>query len=246
MKRIHLFCRAIGIAIILLSAPQPARGQEFGYFGELGPAFWATLNSAWVTCGSGDIQSPIDVGRLTLLTDRSRRLSIDYGHTTGEIFNNGHTIEVATEGVNVLTLGGVEYQLDQFHFHTPSEHRFAGLGFDMEMHLVHKSTAGDTAVVGMFLKRGGSSGSLSTVFGNLPAVDAPLNTRTALPPFDLRSFLPDSLTNYRYLGSLTTPPCTEGVHWVVLEEVGTVSDEDMAQFARRIAFNARLVQRRLR
>jgi carbonic anhydrase len=185
----------------------------------------------------------VNFGRLALKTDQFRRLSLDYGSTTGEIFNNGHTIEVETTGANVLKLGGVAYELDQFHFHGPSEHRFAGRGFDMEMHLVHKSETGDTAVLGVFLKRGHSSGPLATVFQNLPDVDAPLNTRTALPPFDPATFLPASKTNYRYLGSLTTPPCTEGVHWVVLADTMTVSDEDMAQFARRIAFNARFVQR---
>jgi carbonic anhydrase len=244
MTQIRRFGYAIGAAVILLSAPPGARAQEFTYFGDSGPAHWGALSADWEACGIGRIQSPMDVGRLTLLTSRSRRLSVDYGHTTGEIFNNGHTIEVATEGANLLMLRGVEYELDQFHFHTPSEHRFAGRGFDMEMHLVHKSAAGDTAVVGMFLRRSRSSGQLAAVFANLPAVDAPLNTRTPLPPFNLRSFLPKSLTNYRYLGSLTTPPCTEGVHWVVLEDVMTVSDEDMAQFTRRIAFNARPVQRR--
>jgi carbonic anhydrase len=234
------------ITVLLLCSPQGARAQEFGYFGSLGPAFWDTLNPAWTACGSGEIQSPIDFGKLTLLAGRSKRLAVDYGVTTGEIFNNGHTIEVETTGPNVLTLGDVEYELDQFHFHTPSEHRFAGRGFDMEMHLVHKSAAGDTAVVGIFLRRGTTSGALATVFENLPAVDAPLNTKTALPPFDVGTFLPRSKGNYRYLGSLTTPPCTEGVHWVVLEDVMPVSDEDMAQFARRIAFNARFVQRQSR
>jgi carbonic anhydrase len=243
MTHMRLFGCAIGAAVILVAAPAGARAQEFTYFGDSGPAHWGALSAAWEACGIGTIQSPIDFGRRTLHSSRSRRLSLDYGHTTGEIFNNGHTIEVATEGANVLMLGGVEYELDQFHFHTPSEHRFAGRGFDMEMHLVHKSAAADTAVVGMFLRRGGSSGQLATVFENLPDVDAPLNTKTPLPPFNLRSFLPESLTNYRYLGSLTTPPCTEGVHWVVLEDIMTVSDEDMAQFTRRIAFNARPVQR---
>ena len=220
--------------------------QEFGYFGNIAAPFWATLDPAWTACGSGLTQSPVDLGRITLLSRQSRSLPVAYGPTTGEIYNNGHTIEVETDGANVLTLDGVEYELQQFHFHTPSEHRFEGRGFDMEMHLVHRSAAGVNAVVGIFLRRGLSSGPLSVVFLNLPAVDAPLNTKTPLPAFDLRAFLPASLTNYRYAGSLTTPPCTEGVHWLVLKDVLTVSDEDMAQFTRRIAFNARPVQRESR
>lgn len=235
----------VAVAVVAMGAV-PARAQEFGYFGDVAPPYWATLDAAWTTCGTGTVQSPIDFGRVTLLSRQSRTLPVDYGPTTGEIFNNGHTIEVEAEGDNVLTLDGVAYELQQFHFHTPSEHRFEGQGYDMEMHLVHKSAAGVNAVVGIFLKRGLSSGALSLVFQNLPAVGAPLNTKTPLPPFDLRAFLPDSETNYRYDGSLTTPPCTEGVHWLVLKDVLTVSDEDMAQFTRRIAFNARLVQRESR
>lgn len=231
------------VVVVLMFSATTTRAQEFGYFGDIGPAFWGGLSPEWTTCGTGEKQSPITFGPLTLLADQSRRLPVNYGQTTGEIFNNGHTIEVETEGDNVLTLNGVEYELLQFHFHTPSEHRFFGHGFDMEMHLVHKSAAGDTAVVGVYLNRGPTSGPLAVVFENLPAVDAPLNTKTPLPPFDLHTFLPHSKTNYRYLGSLTTPPCTEGVRWLVLKDILTVSDEDMAQFTRRIAFNARFVQR---
>ena len=233
------------VAVLLFSATSP-RAQEFGYFGDTGPAFWGRLSPEWAACGAGRMQSPVDFGPATLRGNHSERLPVSYGRTRGEIFNNGHTIEVETEGNDVLTLNGVEYELVQFHFHTPSEHRFRGQGFDMELHLVHKSAAGDTAVVGIYLKRGQTSGPLGVVFEHLPAVDAPLNTRTALPPFDLRTFLPHSVTNYRYFGSLTTPPCTEGVRWFVLKDVLSVSDEDMAQFTRRIAFDARLVQRSVR
>jgi carbonic anhydrase len=244
MESRHVLRTAICAVALLLATSRSAPAQEFGYFGDIGPAFWANLSPDWATCGNGEIQSPIDFGWLTLLTRKIHRLPARYGETSGDIFNNGHTIEVETEGDNVLTLNGVEYDLQQFHFHTPSEHRFLGSGFDMEMHLVHKSAAGATAVVGVFLKRAPTSGALAVVFENLPAVDAPLNTKTPLPPFDLRTFLPASKANYRYVGSLTTPPCTEGVHWLVLQEAQTVSDEDMAQFTRRLAFNARLVQRR--
>jgi carbonic anhydrase len=233
------------LALAFMLGTTAANAQEFGYFGDTGPAFWGGLSPDWTACGTGQIQSPVNFGPLTLLTKASHHLPVSYGYTMGEIFNNGHTIEVETEGNNVLTLGGVEYELVQFHFHTPSEHRFLGFGFDMEMHLVHKSAAGDNAVLGVYLKRGPTSGPLAVVFENLPAVDEPLNTKTPLPPFDLRTFLPRSRTNYRYVGSLTTPACTEGVRWVVLQDVLTVSDEDLAQFARRIAFNARPVQRSL-
>jgi carbonic anhydrase len=236
----------LSAAAVVTIAATPIQAQEFGYSGETGPPFWGVLDPAWTTCGTGQVQSPIDFGLITLLSRQSRSLPVAYGPTTGEIFNNGHTIEVEAAGSNVLTLDGVEYDLQQFHFHTPSEHRFAGRGFDMEMHLVHRSAAGNTAVVGLFLKRGPTSGALSVVFENLPDVDAPLNTKMPLPPFDLRAFLPVSHANYRYTGSLTTPPCTEGVRWVVLKDLLTVSDEDLAQFTRRIAFNARLVQRESR
>jgi carbonic anhydrase len=123
-----------------------------------------------VTHGSGEVQSPIDFGWRTLPTSKVRRLTVRYGVTNGEIFNNGHTIEVETERSNVLTLNGVEYELQRFHFHSPSEHRFNGDGFGMEMHLVHKSAAGDTAVVGVFVKRAQTSGALAVVFETLPAV----------------------------------------------------------------------------
>jgi carbonic anhydrase len=126
-----------------------------------------------------------------------------------------------------------------------SEHRVAGRGYDMELHLVHTAGDGTNAVVGVFLKRGKSSGALAPIFENLPAVGS-INVKEELPQaFNPAAFLPKDQDHFRYLGSLTTPPCTEGVPWFVLTEPVTVSDEDIAQFAERIHFNARLVQRKL-
>ena len=160
------------------------------------------------------------------------------------MFNNGHTIEIETEGHNVLNLGGVEYELQQFHFHGLSEHTFEGKGSDMELHLVHKSAAGESAVVGVLLVRGASSGALTRIFRQLPD---DLDVQHPLPaPFNPGNFLPADRSYYRYEGSLTTPPCTEGVHWIVLKDPITVSSEDLAQFHERIHFNARPVQRFLR
>ena len=233
---------AVMLGLLVLAAGSAAAQAEFAYFGSAGPAFWGRLDPAWEACGSGREQSPIDFGKHTVLTALHRQpVPVDYERSTGEIFNNGHTIEIETEGRNVLVLGGIEYELQQFHFHVSSEHTFAGEGSDMELHLVHKSAAGDTAVVGVLLQRGASSGALAPIFAELPD---DVEVHHPLPaPFNPGRFLPVDRAHYRYEGSLTTPPCTEGVHWLVLKDPITVSSEDLAQFHERIHFNARPVQR---
>lgn len=239
------FSSTLTMAIAALISSAPVHGQTFGYLGDIGPDFWSELSPEWGTCNSGDIQSPVSLRKSAKDHGKHRRkVRIDYTLTTGEIFNNGHTIEVETEGANTLILDGVAYELKQFHFHTPSEHRVQGRGYDMELHLVHASADGSNAVIGVFLKRGHDSGALAPIFAQLPDT---LNAREPLDePFNPKSFLPESREHYRYAGSLTTPPCTEGVQWIVMAETVRVSDEDMAQFAARINFNARYVQRKVK
>src|SRR5215475_829088 len=212
------FLAAVALVAILLAMPGAAGAQSFGYLGDLGPSHWGALSPDWATCGTGTEQSPVDFRRPPL---RSHPPSIAYGSSTGAIFNNGHTIEVEVEGQNTLTVGGVAYALVQFHFHTPSEHRVKGRGYDMELHLVHKSAAGGLAVLGVFMTRGPSSGALAPIFAEQPN---DLNVHHELEaPFDPATFLPRSRAHFRYAGSLTTPPCTEGVEWVVLAEPVSVS-----------------------
>ena len=228
--------------VMVLAVVSAAAQTEFQYFGPNGPSFWGQLDPAWTACGRGHGQSPVDFGKLTLLTELHRRpVPVEYERSTGEIFNNGHTIEIETEGHNVLTLGGVEYQLQQFHFHGLSEHTFEGKGGDMELHLVHKSAAGVNAVVGVLMVRGASSGALTPIFAQLPN---DLEVHHPLPAhFNPGTFLPANREHFRYEGSLTTPPCTEGVHWLVLKDPIAISTEDLAQFHERIHFNARPAQR---
>jgi len=231
------------VPALLVSPVSSSFAASFGYYGDIGPDFWSELDPGYSACNSGDQQSPVDLGKQKVRP----HLDVDYDSaTTGEIFNNGHTIEVEVEGENTLWLDGKAYELAQFHFHTASEHRVQGRGYDMELHLVHTSEDGKNAVIGVFLKRGDSSGDLAPIFMNLPEIGGELNTKEELPdPFDPESFLPKSEKHYRYLGSLTTPPCTEGVKWLVMLEPVTVLDEDMAQFAARISFNARYTQRKV-
>jgi len=216
-----------------------ARAETFGYFGKIGPASWGELSPDWETCNKGETQSPVDFRGFS----SRRSFSIAYGSTKGEIFNNGHTIEVETKGNNTLTLDGIAYEPVQIHFHTASEHTVKGRGFEMEMHLVHMSAGGSIAVIGVFLQRGSGNGTLAPIFENLPDdinVHHPLNEL-----FNPATFLPGSRKHYSYVGSLTTPPCTEGVQWIVMAEPVSIRYVDIAQFAERIHFNARPVQRQL-
>ena len=189
----------------VLALPSIGSAQTFEYLGELGPWYWGTLSPDWVACGTGEIQSPVDFGKVP---PTKHALRWSHSNTTGEIFNNGHTIEVETFAQNTLTLDGVAYELSQFHFHTASEHRVNDRRYDMELHLVHAAADGSNAVIGVFLKRATSSGALAPIFVALPDdlnVHHPLNAR-----FDPASFLPASSAHFQYLGSLTTPPCTRG------------------------------------
>jgi carbonic anhydrase len=229
------------VLIALLAAAAPAAAQEFGYSGEVGPAHWGELAPAWELCGSGDEQSPVDLGHRRIPVRSARRLGLDTHESEGEIFDNGHTIEVEVEGENALELDGERYELVQFHFHSPSEHVLDGRGYDMELHLVHRSEAGELAVLGVFLQRGASSGALAPIFEQLPDQVGP-HTPLA-EPFDPSEFLPGSRRHFRYEGSLTTPPCSEGVRWLVLREPVSISDEHIARFDQIVRFNARPAQR---
>jgi carbonic anhydrase len=229
-----------GIAAALLVLPGFAAAQEFGYRGEIGPDNWSSLNPDWAACSNGEIQSPVDLGAQRI----HPRLNASYGASTGRIFNNGHTVEVEIDtGNNTLVLDGVAYELVQFHFHTGSEHRVNGRGYDMELHLVHKSAAGTNAVIGVFLRRGPDSGALGPILAELPGIEGENVKYEIEDAFDPGDFLPASTAHYRYVGSLTTPPCTEGVQWIVMTEPVYVSDEDLAQFAAQVSFNARYTQR---
>jgi len=229
-------------AFSILLANAASAQTPFGYRGDIGPKNWGALDPAWKTCETGTIQSPVDLSQQRTWM----ALPIDYVEAEGEIFNNGHTVEVELlqNNGNTLTLDGIEYPLVQYHFHTASEHRVLGRGYDMEMHLVHKTADGQYAVIGVFLQRSASSGALAPIFATLPDI-AVENVKYPLPTFNPAAFLPSTTAHYRYLGSLTTPPCSEGVKWIVMRDPVTVSDEDLAQLAGQVSFNARYVQRRV-
>ena len=230
----------------LTEEPQAASGREdekhtvtWGYDGDIGPAQWGDLSPAFAACKLGVSQSPID---LTSDTE-AKPHDLDFRYTSSplEIINNGHTIQVNYTPGNMLLSGGRQFALVQFHFHHLSEHTVDGKPADMEMHLVHQDADGNLAVVGVFLTAGRQNEALEYVWQNMPAQEGEkrLVEGVAINAADL---LPTNLGYYSYVGSLTTPPCTEYVHWIVLQMPVEVSAAQLAQFAALYPDNARPTQ----
>ena len=215
--------------------PHPA---HWDYTGADGPAAWGAMNPEFATCRTGTRQSPIDIHE-GLKVDLEP-IHFDYRPSAFRVIDTGHTVQVNLAAGNSIEIGGRRFELVQFHFHRPSEERVDGKQFEMVMHLVHKSADGKLAVIAVLLEPGPAQPVVQTVWNNLPLekgeeVAAP----TPLNPIDL---LPAERRYYTYMGSLTTPPCSEGVLWMVLKQPVGVSPDEEAIFARLYPMNARPLQ----
>jgi len=230
----------------LMEAAQATSGGEdgthavtWGYAGDIGPAQWGDLSPAFAACKLGVSQSPID---LTSDTEaKPHDLDFRYASVPLEIINNGHTIQVNYAPGNVLLSGGRQLALVQFHFHHLSEHTVDGKPTDMEMHLVHQDAAGNLAVVGVFLAAGQQNEALQPVWAHMPAAVGEERQVEGVT-VNAADLLPADLSYYSYVGSLTTPPCSEGVHWFVLQRPVEVSPEQIDRFAALYPDNARPTQ----
>jgi carbonic anhydrase len=218
------------------------------YEGAEGPANWGKLSPTFAACGEGRSQSPIDISKPTRGTTPELRtafpaaeLRIAHHEHVADGINNGHTIQINYPSADTLTLGGASYQLVQYHFHSPSEHTVDGKHFPMEMHMVHKSAGGKLAVVGVFIAEGVHNKAFDPVWANLPAQKG-VETHYPAVTVDVDALLPTARTSYRYDGSLTTPPCSEGVNWIVMTTPIQLSSEQVQAFTRRIKDNNRPVQ----
>ncbi|GAB3200010.1 carbonic anhydrase [Nocardioides hungaricus] len=181
------------------------------------------------TCASGTEQSPVDLADATRQDLADPELA--YTASAATVVDTGHSVQTTLAGAGTMTLDGKAYTLTQFHFHTPSEHRVDGRAYAAEMHLVHQAEDGSLAVLGVLVEEGPALPVVDDVLANAPEEGGdPVPTTE---PVDPRALLPDDLRAYRYSGSLTTPPCTEGVAWAVLREPVTWSPEQIEQYAGR-------------
>jgi carbonic anhydrase len=203
-----------------------------------GPKQWAELDSAFEKCAKGTTQSPIDISK-TVKADLPA-LDFKYSNTAPTIVNNGHTVQINLPAGNSLTVGKQTYELLQFHFHTPSEETLGGKHLPMVAHFVHRNTAGELGVVGVLMKQGKTNAAFAPIFAHLPRPGEKITVDDLA--LDLAALLPTDKGYYAYEGSLTTPPCSEGVSWMVLKTPVVLGAEQIKAFRRLFNANARPVQ----
>jgi carbonic anhydrase len=190
-------------------------------------------------CATGRRQSPIDIGQG--LAPHVDDLSFDYQPSPLDLVNNGHTVQVNYEIGSHLSVRGVSYDLVQFHFHAHSEHRLAGHFAPLEVHLVHRNASGALAVIGVLIEQGAQNAALESVFANLPKQSG-TTLHLDQSSFDATELLPEAFESFHYDGSLTTPPCSEGVNWHVLAAPLQASPAQIAKFTALYANDARPLQ----
>jgi carbonic anhydrase len=214
---------------------------EWSYQGHTGPEHWGELDPAFALAKTGQEQSPVDIVRAEVVTGNGAPLEVSYQPTPLTILHNGHTIEEECEGGGSLTVGGHRYELAQFHFHSPSEHTIDGQHTPLELHLVHKDTEGKLAVLGVLIDEGKAHPELARLWEHLPTEPGNKVSDEEVK-VDPARLLPTSLATYRYAGSLTTPPCSEGVSWFVLQQPIEASAEQVGAFRKVIHGNNRPTQ----
>lgn len=216
---------------------------QWSYEGETSPKNWGKLDTLYSECVNGKEQSPINIEISEVQPNHALDdVRITYQPTVFTFKNNGHTVQANTSEINnSIVVEGTEYKLAQFHFHQPSEHQFNGKNFEMEIHLVHQDKNNKLAVLGIMIKEGSKNKSLAEIWSKLPKKETKEEIKL-IQPINLTSLLPKSRKSFQYNGSLTTPPCSEKVEWVVLEQPIEMSKAQINAFGKIFPDNHRPVQ----
>lgn len=248
--------RAVAIAISAVSIPvvasmalsgsaHAAAGHgdaHWSYEGEGGPTQWGTIKQEFTVCKDGKAQSPIDINTTKVKKGTSQPISFNYSDTALRVLNNGHTIQANIDGGSTITVGGVKYNLLQFHFHTPSEYAIDGKTTPLEVHLVHKTDDGKLGVVGVLIEEGPANPTIQAIWEAI-GKETNKENKVAGRMINAAELLPDNKKGYYNLpGSLTTPPCSEGVNWMVMKDTITASPQQISAFQKLFKTNARPLQ----
>lgn len=248
INKLSLFCILFGVAFACIydegntkTRGEHIRGVHWDY---KNPAGWGGLDSSYAACSNGHKQTPVNINFKEGATKATKDYQIGKLHfkksveTNAAVTHNGHTVVVdGKASPNTVSGGpflGDEYTLLQFHFHAPSEHTFNGVQYPLEVHFVHNNTqTGDLGVIGLLFKKGKENKWLKNLFLNLPSFDE--NTSVQSPSsvsvtINSYSAFPEDKSYFHYMGSLTTPPCSEGLKWVVMKQVVEVSEEQLKEW----------------
>ena len=243
-KRMIRFRFVIGAIVAAQGVPLlgGVESHHWSYADTDGPSHWANLDPKYAACAAKS-QSPIEIAASEVRSAALPALEFNYRPTSLRLVDNGHTIEVKVDPGSSLMVGGKSYELVQFHFHRPSEEVIDGKRFAMVAHLVHRDPGGHLAVVAVPLATGRANALIETLWRSLPPEKGKEVIDTAIR-ISATALLPGTLAYYAYSGSLTTPPCSEGVRWLVLKSPSLVSPRQVRMFAARYSNNARPIQPR--
>ena len=243
MKRRSLSKSLLGAIALNAVTVNKAGAATWSYTRKTGAEFWGELDLEYRLCSSGKAQSPIDLPNNMDVGSGNSNLKFNYLDTPLSIINNGRTIRVDYQPGSSITLDGRVYELLQFHFHQPSEHLISGEAAKMEAHFVHKNhNKGELLVLAVLMREGEANPVLDTIWQNIPQFSDRRSQRSNLT-INALQLLPENTNRYyRYRGSLTTPPCSETVTWLILKQPIEVSKLQIARFLATIGTNARPVQ----
>lgn len=228
-----------GCAALAVSSSALAAGPGSTHWNYKEPDKWGELSPSFAGCRMGREQSPIDIPTSQVEKAALPALQVGYRPARGEIVNNGHTIQVDLANAGSVTVPSGEYALVQFHFHGPSEERIDGKSYPLVAHLVHRNATGSLAVIAVLFKVGRQNVALAPVFQGMPRKPGKARLRQKL---DVARMLPKEMGYYAFKGSLTTPPCSEGVAWHVLKQPVEISARQLKAFTSIYPRNARPIQ----
>jgi carbonic anhydrase len=211
---------------------------DWGYGGVNNPTRWDQIDENYSRCASGKNQSPIDIDGV--ITTNPSDLEFNYHDTPLTVVNNGHSVQVNYESGSFVKINNQEYELLQFHFHTPSEHTIKHKASAMELHLVHKNSSGKLGVIGIMIEGGSQNPIVEEIWQHIPSEKGTNKIEDIM--INAQDLLPEDRAYYNYTGSLTTPPCSEEVNWYVLTKPIELSEKQINQFQDLYQVNARSIQ----
>ena len=231
----------LGIALFAIGlgpvSAATAPHTHWSYTSPTGPDEWGDLHKDHALCNSGTQQSPINIKANT--PGVLPALDIHYPAGPVVVKHHGHSLEVTTENKGYVALTSGNYNFVQLHFHAPAEEQIEGRQYPFSAHLVHRDASGNLAVITLLFDVGAKNKALAPLFASMPRHEG---DSVILSKLDLASLFPAKRDYYAYMGSLTTPPCTEGVRWQVLKVSGTVSAKQLKAFKQLFPMNARPIQ----